>query len=90
MAQRLVWSFFVVLLKPQFGLFADFIQSLKTQTYRVPLHVAAIESFNVTILHRPSWLDELEHHVVLFGPIFVVSDYDRNDSIWRVPVAEVP
>jgi hypothetical protein len=81
MAQGPVWSFFVVLLKPQFGLFADFIQSLKHKHIEYRFTVAAIESFNETILHRPPWLNELEltqpasvcgFHAAVFRPPLVI------------------
>ena len=67
MAQRLVWSFFVVLFKPQVCLFTHFRQALKHKHTKHCLTVAAVESFDESILHRPPRLDELEEYVMLFS-----------------------
>src|ERR1044072_9246678 len=80
MAQRLVWSFFVVLFKPQFCLFAYFPQALKDKHIEHRFTVAAIESFDEAVLHRPSRFDELEPHVVLFSPI----SQRHRDYFWII------
>src|ERR1041384_5449388 len=69
MAQRLMWSFFVVLLYPLLGLLSDFGQLLKYKHVEHRFSVAAIEPLDETILHRLAWLDELEHHTMLLGPV---------------------
>src|SRR5258706_8907684 len=64
-----MWPLFVVLLEPHFGLFTHLVQSLKHEHVGHRLAVAAIESFNETILHRFSCFDELERNTMLFGPL---------------------
>src|SRR5437899_2651880 len=71
-----MWPLFVVLLEPHFGLFTHLVQSLKHIHVEHRLAVAAIESFNETILHRLARFDELEHHSMLFGPF---SQGQRNE-----------
>src|SRR5258706_14453432 len=58
----------VVLLEPHFGLVTYLVQSLKHEHVEHRLAVAAIESFNESILPRLPRFDELEHYVVLLGP----------------------
>src|SRR5687767_16033846 len=62
-------SFFVVFLQPLFSLLFDLVQGLKHEHVEHRFAIATVESFNEAVLHRPTWLDELELHVVLFGPI---------------------
>src|ERR1043165_7705123 len=69
MAQRLMWSFFVVLLHPLLGLLSDFAQLLKHKHVEHRFAVAAIKPLDETILHRLAWFDELEHHAMLLGPV---------------------
>src|ERR1044071_3456749 len=69
MAQRLMWSFFVVLLHPLLGLLSDFAQLLKHKHVEHRFAVAAIEPLDETILHRLGWFDELEQHAMLLGPV---------------------
>src|ERR1051325_3681848 len=64
MAQRLMWSFFVVLLHPLFGLLSDFAQLLKHKHVEHRFAVAAIEPLDETILHRLAWFEELEQHAM--------------------------
>src|SRR2546430_13855839 len=64
-----MWSLFVVLPQPHFGLFTHLIQSLKHEHVEHRLAVAAIEPFNKTILHRFTWFDELERNTMRFGPL---------------------
>src|SRR5215510_3048274 len=85
MAQRLVWSFFVVFFKPQFCLFAHFRQALKDKHIKHRFTVAAIESFDEAILHWSSWLDELEQHIMFFSPIGERHRY----QFWAVVPAKV-
>src|SRR5436190_1838533 len=63
-----MWPLLVVLRKPLFGLLSHFVQTLKHVHVEHRLAIAAIESFNETILHRLARFDELEHHSMLFGP----------------------
>src|SRR3977135_140418 len=63
-----MWPLFVVLLEPHFGLFTHLIQTLKHVHVEHRLAIAAIESFNETILHWFARFDELECHLVLLGP----------------------
>src|SRR5260370_10645630 len=63
-----MWPLFVVLLEPLFRLFTHLVQTLKHIHVEHRLAVAAIESFNESILHRFARFDELTHHAVLFGP----------------------
>ena len=85
MAQRLMWSFFVVLPQPLLGLLSDFIQALKHVHVEHRFTVAAIESFNEAVLHRFAWLDELKRHAMIFGP---VSQRD-GDQLWSVVPSKV-
>ena len=80
MAQRLMWSFFVVLLHPLLGLLSHFRQALKHKHVEHRFAVAAIESFNETILHRLAWFDELERHAMLFGPV----SQRHRDQFWAI------
>src|ERR1700681_1004805 len=64
-----MWPLFVVLLEPDFGLFTHLVQTLKHVHVKHRLAVAAIESFNETILHRLARFDELQGHAMLFGPL---------------------
>src|SRR6266403_5176829 len=64
-----MWPLFVVLPQPHFGLFTHLVQSLKHEHVEHRLAVAAIKSFNETILHRFAWFDEIERHLVLLGPL---------------------
>src|SRR6267378_6259063 len=64
-----MWPLFVVLLEPHFGLFTHLVQSLKHEHVEYRLAVAAIESFNETILHRFARFDELERNTMRFGPL---------------------
>src|SRR5713226_8435263 len=63
-----MWPLFVVLLEPHFGLFTHLMQSLKHKHVEHRLAVAAIESFNETILHRLARFDELECYAMMLGP----------------------
>jgi hypothetical protein len=49
------------------------------------LAVAAIESFNETILHRLAWFDELQGHAMLFGPV----SQSQSDELWTVVCSEL-
>src|ERR1044072_4549460 len=69
MAQRLMWSFFVVLLHPLLSLLSDFTQLLKHKHVEHRFAVAAIKPLDETILHRLAWFDELEQHAMLLGPV---------------------
>src|SRR5258708_22757702 len=64
-----MWPLFVVLLEPHFGLFTHLVQSLKHEHVEHRLAVAAIESFNESILHRFARFNELKRHIVLLGPL---------------------
>jgi hypothetical protein len=67
--QRVMWSFFVVLLEPLRGLLSNFIQALKHKHIQHRFTVAAIEPFNETILHRLAGFDELQGYAMLLGPV---------------------
>jgi hypothetical protein len=54
---------------PLLGLLSHLMQALKHKHIEYCFAVAAIESFDKAVLHRPSGLDELEQHVMVFGPI---------------------
>ena len=84
MAQRLMWSFFVVLLHPLLGLLSDFGQLLKHKHVEHRFTIAAIEPFNETILHWFAGFDELEQHAVLFGPVLLLTDLTLA-SLCKVP-----
>ena len=75
-----MWSFFVVFLQPPFSLLSDFGQALKHKHVEHRFTVATVESFDEAVLHRPTGLDELELHVMLFGPI---SERDR-EHLWAI------
>src|ERR1700681_376707 len=80
-----MWPLFVVLLEPDFGLFTHLVQTLKHEHVEHRLAVAAIESFNETILHRLARFDELEHHSVLFGPV----SQSQGDELRTVVCSEL-
>src|SRR6266446_8127676 len=80
-----MWPLFVVLLQPHFGLFTHLVQSLKHEHVEHRLAVAAIESFNETILHRLARFDELKHHSVLFGPV----SQSQGDKLRTVVCSEL-
>src|SRR5712671_7883586 len=80
-----MWPLFVVLPQPHFGLFTHFVQSLKHEHVEHRLAVAAIESFNETILHRFAWFDELERNTMLFGPL----GHSQGDELRTVVRSEL-
>src|SRR5882757_3101042 len=80
-----MWSFFVVIGEPHFGLFTYLVQSLKHEHVEHRLAVATIESFNESILHRLPRFDELEHYVVLLGPF----SQRQRDELWTVVCSEL-
>src|SRR5260221_12327116 len=63
-----MWPFLVVLLEPHFGLFTHLVQSLKHEHVEHRLAVAAIESFNETILHRLARFGEIARYAMILGP----------------------
>src|SRR5688500_18606594 len=67
-AQGVMWSFFVVLHEPLLSLLSDFIQTLKHKHIEHRFAIATIEALDKTILHGPSWSDELERHTMLLSP----------------------
>src|SRR5215203_2892229 len=79
-AQRLVWSFFVVLLEPLLSLFSDFTQALKHKHVEHRFPVAPIEPLDETVLHRLSRFDELEHHAMLLGPV----SQSHGNKLWSI------
>src|SRR3954451_7366409 len=80
MAQRLMWSFFVVLLHPLLGLLSDFAQLLKHKHVEHRFPVAAIEPLDETILHRLAPFDELERHAMLLGPV----SQSYGNKLWSI------
>ena len=80
MAQRLVWSFFVVLLQPLLGLVTHLLKTLKHKHVEHRFTIAAVEPLDEPVLHGPSWFDELEHYVMLLSP---VSERDGN-QFWSI------
>src|SRR6185503_20955212 len=80
MAQRLMWSFFVVLLHPLLGLLSDFAQLLKHKHVEHRFAVAAIEPLDETILHRLAWFDELEQHAMLLSPV----SQRHGNKLWSI------
>src|SRR5258706_4156248 len=80
-----MWPFLVVLLEPHFGLFTHLVQSLKHEHVEHRLAVAAIESFNETILHRFAWFDELERNTMLFSPL----RHSQGDELRTIVCSEL-
>src|SRR5881394_1332334 len=80
-----MWPLLVVLLEPHFGLFTHLVQSVKHVHVEHRLTIAAIESFNETILHRLARFDELEHHSMLFGPF----SQGQRDEVRTVVCSEL-
>src|SRR5258708_40316351 len=80
-----MWPLFVVLLEPKFGLFTHLVQSLKHEHVEHRLAVAAIESFNETILHGFARFDELERHLVLLSPV----SQSQGDKLRTVVCSEL-
>src|SRR3979411_1495597 len=80
-----MWPLLVVLLEPHFGLFTHLIQTLKHVHVEHRLAVAAIESFNETILHRFARFDELKSNAMLFGP----RRHSKRDELWTVVCSEL-
>src|ERR1044071_5417209 len=62
-----------------FSLFT-FRQALKDKHIEHRFTVAAIESFDEAVLHRPAWLDELEPDVMLLSPI----GQRHRDHFWPI------
>src|ERR1051325_3924536 len=75
-----MWSFFVVLLQPLFRLITYLLQRLKHKHVQHRFTIAAVESFNESVLHGPSWFDELERYAMLLSP---VCQHHRN-QLWSI------
>src|SRR2546430_1530742 len=80
-----MWSLFVVLPQPHFGLFTHLVQSLKHEHVEHRLAVAAIESFDETILHRFARFDELERYAMLLSPF----SQGQSDELRTVVCSEL-
>jgi hypothetical protein len=59
----------IVLLEPLFCLLSHFVQSLKHKHIEHRFTVAAIESFDETVLHGLAGFDELERYAMLLSPV---------------------
>ena len=74
MAQRLMWSFFVVLLHPLLGLLSDFAQLLKHKHVEHRFAVAAIEPLDEGILIGLAGLDVADRDAAGSTPYKVLCD----------------
>src|SRR5215211_2592310 len=75
-----MWPLLVVLPEPLLRLLSHFCQTLKDKHVEHCFPVAAVESFDEAVLHRSSWLNELEQHAVLLGPV----SERRRDQLWSI------
>src|ERR1017187_6094949 len=68
-AQGAVRAHPVVIDSPVFDGFPRIVQSEKPVLVEAFLAELAMEAFDVTVLHRPSWCDEVQCDLVLIGPL---------------------
>src|SRR6202051_1553910 len=68
-AQSAMWSHLVVIDPPAFDGLPRIVQSEKPVFVEVLLAELAMEAFDVAVLHRPSWCDEVQCNLVLIGPL---------------------
>src|SRR6185437_5448714 len=68
-AQSAVWMHLVVIDPPAFDGLPRIVQSEEPVFVEALLAELAMEAFDVAVLHRPSWCDEVQCDLVLIGPL---------------------
>src|SRR5690606_16100979 len=68
--QRLMVSFFVVVIPPGFSQFPDFRQVSENVSVKYSPSVASVEAFNVAVLGGFAWLNINDVNLIAFAPIF--------------------